>query len=78
MNNHMPGKVWDEITYPLSNFNGATVEVKKWISNLFPHLIMGELFSMAVTKSILVKGPKFLRDEITLSFNDELARLIWS
>ena len=25
--NHMPGKVWDEITYPFINFNGATVEV---------------------------------------------------
>ena len=25
--NHMPGKVWDEITYPFLNFNGATVEV---------------------------------------------------
>ena len=26
-------KVWDEITYPLPNFNGATVEVWEWISN---------------------------------------------
>ena len=25
--NHMPGKVWDEITYPFLNVNGATVEV---------------------------------------------------
>ena len=24
---HLPGKVWDEITYPFLNFNGATVEV---------------------------------------------------
>ena len=23
----MPSKVWDEITYPFLNFNGATVEV---------------------------------------------------
>ena len=27
ISNHMPGKVWDEITYPFLNFNGATVEV---------------------------------------------------
>ena len=27
INNHMPCKVWDEITYPFLNFNGATVEV---------------------------------------------------
>ena len=25
--------VWDEITYPFLNFNGATVEVKEWLSN---------------------------------------------
>ena len=25
--NHMPSKVWDEITYPFPNFNGCTVEV---------------------------------------------------
>ena len=24
----MPNKVWDEITYPFLNFNGATVEFK--------------------------------------------------
>ena len=27
MSNHMPGRVWDEITYPFLNFNGCTVEV---------------------------------------------------
>ena len=27
ISNHTPGKVWDEITYPFLNFNGATVEV---------------------------------------------------
>ena len=31
-------KVWDEITYPFSNFNGATVEVWEWISNSIRHL----------------------------------------
>ena len=25
--------VWDEITYPFPNFNGATVEVWEWISS---------------------------------------------
>ena len=32
----MPNKVWDEITYPFLNFNGATVEVEEWISNFIP------------------------------------------
>ena len=27
------GDTWDEITYPFSNFNGATVEVWEWINN---------------------------------------------
>ena len=29
--------MWDEITYLLPNFNGATVEVWKWIINLIPY-----------------------------------------
>ena len=31
ISNHMPSEVWDEITYPFPNFNGATVEVWEWI-----------------------------------------------
>ena len=27
ISNHMASKMWDEITYPFLNFNGATVEV---------------------------------------------------
>ena len=27
ISNHMPSEVWDEISYPFLNFNGATVEV---------------------------------------------------
>ena len=27
ISNHLPRKVWDEITYPFLNFNGCTVEV---------------------------------------------------
>ena len=36
IDNHRPTKVWDEITYPFPNFNGATVEVWEWISNSIP------------------------------------------
>ena len=35
----MPGKVWDEITYPFPNFNGTTIEVWERISNFIPHFI---------------------------------------
>ena len=36
----MPSKLWYPITYPFPNFNGATVEVWEWTSNLIPHSIM--------------------------------------
>ena len=29
--------MWDEITYPFSNFNGCTVDVWEWINNVIPH-----------------------------------------
>ena len=32
-------KVWDEITYPFQNFNGAVVEFWEWIGNYIPHFI---------------------------------------
>ena len=41
ISNHLSGKVWDEITYPFLNFNGATVEVYEWITNFIPHFRMG-------------------------------------
>ena len=34
--NYIHYKVWDGITYPLPNFNGATVEVWEWISYFIP------------------------------------------
>ena len=30
----MPNEVWDQTTYPFSNFNGAATEVYKYISML--------------------------------------------
>ena len=38
--NHMHGKVYDEITYPFSNFNDYTVEVWEWIDSCITHIIM--------------------------------------
>ena len=37
---HMPSKVWDEITYPFTNFNGCTVDFWKLISDFMPYFIM--------------------------------------
>ena len=40
ISNHAPRKLWDEIIYPLSNFNGfnCTVEVWEWTSNSISHV----------------------------------------
>ena len=42
--NHMPREVWDQITYPFPNFNGATVEVCEYISNFVLHTIIGRSY----------------------------------
>ena len=42
--NHMPSKVWVEITYPFPNFNDSTVEVWEWISNFIQHFIMHVIY----------------------------------
>ena len=34
---HVRYKVWDKDTRPFPNFNGATVEVREWLSNSIPH-----------------------------------------
>ena len=38
ISNYIHYNVWDEITSPFPNFNGCTVEVWEWISNLIPHI----------------------------------------
>ena len=40
INNHVPDKVRDEITYPLPRFNGGVIEVSEWISNFIQHFMM--------------------------------------
>ena len=41
ISNNIHYKLWDEITYPFLNFNGATVEVLEWINNIIPHITTG-------------------------------------
>ena len=66
--NHLPGKVWDEITYPFLNFNGATVEVWEWISNIIPHFIMDVL--LLIHAEIKVKPHKGARASASLGRKD--------
>ena len=53
ISSHMSNKVWAEIIYPFSNFNGCTVEV--WISNVtwFPitHILIHLLLWFIVTET---------------------------
>ena len=37
ISNYIYYKMWYEITYPFSNFNGEAVEVWEWISNFISH-----------------------------------------
>ena len=40
ISNYMTGKMWDEITYPLPNVYGCTVEVWELISVFDPQFIL--------------------------------------
>ena len=40
---HIPGKVWNDITNLFPNFNGATVEVREYISNFIPHFVIDKI-----------------------------------
>ena len=40
INNHIHYKVWDEISYPIPNFNGITIEAWEWISNFISQCTM--------------------------------------
>ena len=58
ISNYIHYKVWDEITNPFLNFNGATVEVFEWISNFIPHLT-GRVITYPCydeSQTMLVKG----------------------
>ena len=44
ISNHMPSKICDEITYPVPNFNGCTVEVWEWISKFIPQVYDGYIY----------------------------------
>ena len=48
---HMHSEVWDEITYPFPNWNGAAAEVWEFISNSISHFIMG-----AITYPVIMLG----------------------
>ena len=46
----MPTKIWDEITYPFPNFNGATVDVWEWMIHFIPHFVMDVMIMCAGIK----------------------------
>ena len=86
--------MWDEITYPFLNFNGATVEVWNWISNFISHFTEACYYvSMLEWKFIQVsKGPHIVIKqyqtvikqfhhpsvEIVVATNTILLRTYWS
>ena len=53
--------MWDEITYPFLNFNGATVEVYEWISNFIPQFkyVYNYLSMLGLNlKNVSKRGPR--------------------
>ena len=40
LSNNIPSKVWDEITCPITNFNGCIIEIWEWIKNFIPQFII--------------------------------------
>ena len=58
----MTSNVWDEIAYSFLNFNGGTVKVWDWISNVIPHFIMDVIFNAGTTDVCLKNNlPKLAR-----------------
>ena len=43
ISNHMLSNVWDEIIYPLANFNDCALEVWEWINSFIPNLMMNAI-----------------------------------
>ena len=54
--NYIHYKMWDEITYPFPNFNGAAVEVWEYLSNFILH------FTGCMIKSMLLPNFYNFRD----------------
>ena len=59
----MPSQVWDEITYPYPNFNGANVEFWGVISKLISHFVTDVItFPCWIKKQMFSKrGPRSQR-----------------
>ena len=58
ISNYIHYKMWDEITCPFTNINGATVEVWGWKSNFIPHFT-GHVITYPcwdLSHSVLSKG----------------------
>ena len=57
INNHMPSKVWGEITYHFPNISGCTAEVWEWMSNFIPHILMDVITypSWDLSKKMFIK-----------------------
>ena len=79
----MPSEVWDEITYPILNFNGATVEVQEWISNFIPHFIRHVItypscfrdIWQQLTNQILKGNIHLLRSLCVAIFSEEVSQI---
>ena len=81
ISNHMLSEMWDDITYPFSNFNGCTIKVWEWII-LSSHtmmdvhyidVIMGVIASQITRLSIVYSKVNSEADQRKLESSTSLA-----
>ena len=60
LRNYSHYKAWDDITYPFTNFDGAAIEVLKWISNVsHTLLVMWLLIHVGKLIRVCKRGPRY-------------------
>ena len=64
--------MWDEITYPFSNFNSYTNEVWEWICNFIPHFTGHVITYSCWDTDLKVDMPYSNRYEYTSIYQDSL------
>ena len=74
-------KVWDELSYPFPNFDGATVEIWDWINNFIPrYSILGSRLNHVNKRgpwcAYLLSGAEYIYTQCRFSHID-LTKHIW-
>ena len=73
MNNHMHSKMWAEMTYPVLNLNGCTIDVRGCISIFIPNCTMNlYTYSFSSCSAILHLSPLSLLRSTSVWLHEDL------